>query len=324
MNTTATCKNCSEIKPLYEFYKSKNYKSGYNSSCKTCTNERCKRYYETLSTEENNIPEQKTCTRCEKTKQITEFNKNKRMKDGHSIYCKDCSRSYENAKNKIRKHITIDDMRFEKTCRKCKQTLPVNMFSINVASSDKRSYVCKECTPKPKWKTPETIQQYRKNYQLKNPDKIKAKHKKQGQQLHRKLRLSQNARIKHALQNFVNGKKTKNTVQYIGCDIQFLKQWLEFQFTDGMSFDNYGEWHIDHVKPCCAFDLSKQEDIEQCFNWKNLQPLWKKDNMHKSGKVCNEIITAHIIKVNKFLSLAQVKEGKLREPPKVSSTPVVV
>lgn len=48
-----------------------------------------------------------------------------------------------------------------------------------------------------------------------------------------------------------------------------------------MAWDNYGEWHIDHRKPCASFDLSKEE-IKRCFHYTNLQPMWAKDNQSKS------------------------------------------
>jgi hypothetical protein len=43
-------------------------------------------------------------------------------------------------------------------------------------------------------------------------------------------------------------------------------------------------WHIDHVRPCCAFDLTKPEDQKKCFHHTNLQPLWWHENLAKSGK----------------------------------------
>ena len=51
-----------------------------------------------------------------------------------------------------------------------------------------------------------------------------------------------------------------------------------------MSWDNYGDWHIDHIRPCCSFDLSKIEEQEKCFHYSNLQPLWAEENMTKGGK----------------------------------------
>lgn len=54
-----------------------------------------------------------------------------------------------------------------------------------------------------------------------------------------------------------------------------------------MSWDNYGDWHIDHRKPCSLFDLSKKSEQLKCFNYTNLQPLWAIDNLRKSKtKIC--------------------------------------
>jgi len=79
-------------------------------------------------------------------------------------------------------------------------------------------------------------------------------------------------------------KKTTSTMKLCGCSLEKLKQHLESQFTDGMSWDNKGEWHIDHVKPCAAFDLTDVEEQKKCFHYTNLQPLWAVDNMRKGAK----------------------------------------
>ena len=55
-------------------------------------------------------------------------------------------------------------------------------------------------------------------------------------------------------------------------------------FKQGMSWSNYGEWHIDHIKPCSLFNLELEEEQLECFNYKNLQPLWAIDNIKKGNK----------------------------------------
>jgi len=64
-----------------------------------------------------------------------------------------------------------------------------------------------------------------------------------------------------------------------------LKSHLEKQFRDGMSWDNYGEWHIDHKIPVSAFNLMCDEDIKRCWSLKNLQPLFADENIRKSNKL---------------------------------------
>ena len=79
--------------------------------------------------------------------------------------------------------------------------------------------------------------------------------------------------------------KSNKTINFLGCSPTFLKTYIESQFKDGMSWGNYGQWHIDHIKPCASFDLSKPEEQRKCFHYTNLQPLWAKDNLSKGDKV---------------------------------------
>ncbi len=89
-------------------------------------------------------------------------------------------------------------------------------------------------------------------------------------------------RIRAALKN--RGKKSKRTVLLIGCSFPKLVIYLESQFEDGISWENYPEWHIDHIKPCSSFDLTDPKQQKLCFNYKNLQPLWAGDNFRKGAK----------------------------------------
>jgi hypothetical protein len=102
-----------------------------------------------------------------------------------------------------------------------------------------------------------------------------------------KLRITVSERIRQALKYHLAGtyKKKDSTIELLGCSIDELKTYLQNQFKEGMTWQNHGEWHIDHIIPCAAFDLSKKEDCLKCFNYKNLQPLWAHENLSKSDKI---------------------------------------
>ena len=80
------------------------------------------------------------------------------------------------------------------------------------------------------------------------------------------------------------GKKIHKTFELVGCSVEFLKKHLENQFQLGMTWNNHGEWHVDHIKPCISFDLTNVTEQKQCFHYTNLQPLWAEDNLSKGGK----------------------------------------
>lgn len=70
----------------------------------------------------------------------------------------------------------------------------------------------------------------------------------------------------------------------VGCSVEFLRRYIEGKFEAGMSWDNYGEWHVDHIRPCASFDLRDKEQMLECFNWRNLRPMWAAENMSKGSK----------------------------------------
>ncbi len=81
-------------------------------------------------------------------------------------------------------------------------------------------------------------------------------------------------------------KKLDSTIKLTGCSPRFLIKYLESKFRDGMTWENRGSsgWHLDHIRPCCSFDLSKESEQRACFHYTNLQPLWWRENLAKGGK----------------------------------------
>ncbi len=72
----------------------------------------------------------------------------------------------------------------------------------------------------------------------------------------------------------------------IGCNAHQFKAHIESQFVDGMSWDNFDQIQIDHIRPISSFSdlLNNKEKRSVCFNYRNTQPLWMKDNLEKSNK----------------------------------------
>ena len=71
----------------------------------------------------------------------------------------------------------------------------------------------------------------------------------------------------------------------LGCTIEEMRTFLEAEFEEGMTWDNYGEWHVDHIRPCASFNLEDPEEQKKCFHWTNLQPLWAADNLAKGDRL---------------------------------------
>lgn len=59
---------------------------------------------------------------------------------------------------------------------------------------------------------------------------------------------------------------------------------LEARFLPGMTWQNYGKWHVDHIRPCASFDMTDEKDFIECWALENLQPLWAKDNLAKGAR----------------------------------------
>ncbi|TGY35243.1 hypothetical protein [Stenotrophomonas maltophilia] len=70
----------------------------------------------------------------------------------------------------------------------------------------------------------------------------------------------------------------------LGYSADELVSHLQAQFTPGMSWENYGRWHVDHIKPCAGYDQTDPEQFRECWALSNLQPLWAADNLRKGAR----------------------------------------
>jgi len=131
------------------------------------------------------------------------------------------------------------------------------------------------------------IRERKRVYYLKNKIEVlqcqkKYEFNKRRNDINYRIRKSLRCRIWHALKHNV---KSSTTTKLLGCNIDLLRLYLQSKFQPGMSFSNYGKWHIDHIKPCASFDLTKKSEQKLCFHYTNLQPLWAIDNLKKHAKI---------------------------------------
>ena len=111
-----------------------------------------------------------------------------------------------------------------------------------------------------------------------------------------------NYRIKKSLAARLRNVIVKNdsTMNYIGCNIQYLREWFEYNFTSEMNWDNYASyWSIDHIIPTCKFDLTLEDEKFKCCNWSNLMPVTIKYNSSKKEIDINQI-NCIVNKLEKF------------------------
>jgi hypothetical protein len=204
---------------------------------------------------------QKQCIKCNKKQDLINFYNQKASKDGKSPYCKFCHKEYNILRRqKNKKKITKQQQEYRS---KHREQLNKNRKKWGQDNPDKVAINAKK---------------YREKYR----DKInKKRRQKRKNNINFRLRTIISNRIRMAL-----SRGSKNSISYdlTGCSWEHLKLYLESQFTVGMSWDNYGQWHIDHIKPCCSFDLTDIGQQKICFHYTNLQPLWAIDNLKKSGK----------------------------------------
>ncbi len=166
-------------------------------------------------------------------------------------------------------------------------------FSKQRCKADGLRYHCKECRSRHQQEfykvNKSKILAKNKQYYSKNRDKILANSSKSwNHRYHNDL----NFRLAKILRSRLycainNNQKNGSAVDDLGCSIEELKRYLESQFQEDMSWDNYGKWHIDHIKPLCLFNLSDKIELMEACNYNNLQPLWAKDNLQKGKKWIN-------------------------------------
>lgn len=226
----------------------------------------------------------------------------------------------------------------EKICPKCKEVKPLDQFHMTAKGTIRSK--CISCTPEPR---PLSEEQLAINRQRKkdNKEANDARRKEYLQENQERLRISRReyyrkyyAKNKERLNQYQKEYKDNNirvkfrdrlrtrilyfidkdgsTEDYLGVTMEFVKEWLEFNFTDDMSWENYGKvWNIDHTIPCIAFDMEDDAKVRMCFDWKNLMPKYVISNLKKRSKVLPYLILFQETRVRAFLKEKTIEDTDL-------------
>jgi len=221
--------------------------------------------------------ETKVCSKCGIEKQICEFYKRNDTKNGYRSDCKICFN---------------------------KKTLEYKLNNKENIKNRKKSYFQKNkqvlLEKKQNWRknNPEEYKKQTKNYWEKVKE-VQSQKKKIWIETNREkynsywtnrkkndpvFRLVTNMRSRiWKYTGLMSITKTNKTFDIVGCTPEFLKEHLEKQFIDGMTWENQGVWHIDHMIPLSS--AKTEEELYKLCHYSNLQPLWAEDNLRKGNKV---------------------------------------
>lgn len=222
----------------------------------------------------------KTCNKCNEEKELTEFNKRKTSKDGYMNKCKSCITEY----NKLYYSNNIETFK--------EKNLNYNINNKQKVSSKKKEYYIEN-----KY----FILIKRKKYYLNNRDEIKIKDRKYVENNREKVnkyncnyvknrkdkdklyKLTANIRclIYKCFRN-LNVNKNNKTESIIGCDFIFFREYIESKFENEMTWENYGDWHLDHIIPI-SYAIN-EEQLYTLNHYTNFQPLWMIDNCSKGNR----------------------------------------
>lgn len=230
----------------------------------------------------------KICSKCKIKKEESEFYKDRRHSDGLFSQCKDCFREYQKT-DKCKEYKREYQRKYRKT-DKYKERQKEYMKDYSKTEKYKAYQKKREKTDKCKayrkaYKKTDRYKEYQKEYRKTNEWKeYKKKWRKKERDINPKYKLDCN--MATAISLALKGKKAGRTWEsLVGYSVEDLMEHLESKFEPWMNWDNYGEWHVDHIKPKTLFNYTNPEDEEfkECWRLKNLQPLEAIENIKKSN-----------------------------------------
>lgn len=208
----------------------------------------------------------KTCPRCGETKPLDAFGKSKGRKNGVKGFCRPC----HNATNKESRGRNLEASR-------------QSSERWRAAHADQAKARQRKWREDNRERFTGMVMDWRKR----NPDKVRAADEARRLTPEWKLKRTISSRLRLLLQD----KAGRKTVDLIGYTTAELRAHLERQFQPGMTWDNYGEWHVDHIVPVASFTFTGIDDpqIKRAWSLPNLRPIWAQENMRKHDKVLHLI-----------------------------------
>jgi DNA polymerase II small subunit/DNA polymerase delta subunit B len=255
----------------------------------------------------------KICSKCKIEKELIEFNKSKTGKYGIHSRCKLCIKQYnkqhylnnqDKLKSKHKQHYVDNQSSYKQRSKQWNQDnlTKVKQYNkqYNIDNQEKLKQQHKQYYINHKEEKIQYDKQYKAKYR-KEISQYNSQYCKQYYKNHKKERAQYQVNkrktdIKYKVAYYLRrrlwcarktNQKTGSAVRDLGCTIEFLKQYIESKFQEGMNWDNYGKfgWHIDHIIPLSFFDLTDRKQFLKACHYTNLQPLWAKDNLSKGNKV---------------------------------------
>jgi len=219
--------------------------------------------------------EQKHCKTCDAWKPLCEYGKHRAQWDGLRLRCKECNcaqtaRYRQNNPEKVKRSKKRSGALYRKKNRD-KQLEYLRKYRRNhrdkIIASQKRWYK-KNC---------DLIRKKKKERYYSDPAF--------------RITMTMRGRVYDALKG---KRKSASTMKLVGCTAGFLKTYLEKQFVDDMTWENYGKgagkWSVDHMMPCASFDLAEKDEQLKCFHYTNLQPLWEEINLAKFNHIIYDMV----------------------------------
>jgi hypothetical protein len=249
----------------------------------------------------------KVCNKCNIEKELKEFDYRNDTKN-YRPYCIECRKkrdlqySIKTGKNKgIYSHNRKLQSEGLKHCKRCNTTQSRNNFHNSKYKPNGKCSHCKKCSSEKNKEYRKINIEKRKEYYKHNRERIirqTKKYKVDNKELinkyyREKIKTDPLFKLKCNLRNrttmaFKRKGYSKNTKtqEMLGVDWKIAKQHIERQFTKGMNWNNYGNWHIDHIIPLAS--AKTPERLKQLCHYTNLQPLWAEENLSKNDKIIGQ------------------------------------